>query len=100
MLSLASIEEACESQGVSLVIHPAIRRAMTGYEESVHIGACCFLRGESDGLYFLPLATGGYARLVFSKRHSAGGHRILRIDPAAADGLERIKASLGPAKAL
>ena len=91
MLSFKSVEEVCESKNITLVVHPAIRRAVKGYEESFYIGLRCFLKGESDGLYFLPLQGGGYERLRFSQRRSAGGHPIIRVDPITAEGLQRIK---------
>ena len=49
MLSFESVEEVCESKSITLVVHPAIRRAVKGYEESFYIGLRCFLKGESDG---------------------------------------------------
>jgi len=76
---------------VTLVVHPAIRRAMQGYEDSFYIGVRCFLKGEGDGVFFLPLERGGYVRLAFSKRRSAGGYEILRLDPVRRDDLSRIK---------
>ena len=91
MLHLASLEEVCDRRGITLVVHPAIRRAVERYEESFYIGACCFLRGETNGLYFLPLDSGGYVRLQFSKRRSAGGHSILRINSLTSEGLDQIK---------
>jgi hypothetical protein len=91
VLSFESVEEVCESKSITLVLHPAIRRAVKGYEESFYIGLRCFLKGESDGLYFLPLESHGYERLRFSQRRSSGGHPILRVDPIAAEGLQRIK---------
>ena len=91
MLSFESVEEVCESKCITLVVHPAIRRAVKSYEESFYIGLRCFLKGESDGLYFLPLESGGYERLRFSQRRSVGGHPILRGDPVATEGVERIK---------
>ncbi len=94
MVTLSSLEEVCESKGITLVVHPAVRRAIKGYEESFYIGLRCFLSGESDGLFYLPLRSGGYVRLVFSKRTSAGGHNILRVDPLTTEGLSRIKMSL------
>jgi hypothetical protein len=94
VLSFDAVEDVCESKRTTLVIHPAIRRAIKGFEESFYVGLRCFLAGETDGLYFLPLSAGGYVRLLFSKRMSAGGHKILRIDPVTRDGLARIKASL------
>ncbi len=94
MLSFDAVEEVCESKRTTLVVHPAIRRAIKGYEESFYVGLRCFLAGETDGLYFLPLRRGGYVRLVFSKRVSSGGHNLLRIDPLTSEGLGRIKASL------
>jgi hypothetical protein len=95
VLSFDAVEEVCESRQTTLVIHPAIRRAIKGYEESFYVGLRCFLAGESDGLYFLPLQGAGYARLIFSKRVSSRGHNLLRIDPLTKEGLARIKASLG-----
>jgi hypothetical protein len=94
VLSFDAVEDVCESKRTTLVIHPAIRRAVKGYEESFWIGLRCFLKGETDGLYFLPLQSGGYVRLIFSKRLSSGGHKLLRIDPITKEGLTRIKASL------
>ena len=72
MLSFDAVEEICESRQTTLVIHPAIRRAIKGYEESFYVGLRCLLAGESDGLYFLPLQGTGYVRLIFSKRVSSG----------------------------
>jgi hypothetical protein len=95
VLSIDAVEEVCESRQTTLVIHPAIRRAIKGYEESFYVGLRCFLAGESDGLYFLPLQGAGYVRLIFSKRVSPGGHNLLRIDPLTKEGLARIKTSLG-----
>lgn len=93
MLSFETVEEVCESKSITLVIHPAIRRAIKGYEESFYIGLRCFLKGESDGIFFLPLHDGGYVRLAFSQRYSAGGHPILRVAPLTSEGLDRIKAA-------
>ncbi len=94
VLSFESVEEVCESKNITLVIHPAIRWAVTGYEESFYIGLRCFLKGESDGIFFLPLHDGGYVRLTFSQRHSSGGHPLLRVDPLTSEGLDRIKATI------
>ena len=91
-LTIADVEKACDANGITLVIHPAVRSAVRAYEESFYIGACSFLRGESDGLYFLPVTRGGLVPLRFSRRSSATGHPILRIDPITPDGLARIKA--------
>jgi hypothetical protein len=94
VLNFESVEEVCESKNITLVLHPVIRRAVKGFEESFYIGLRCFLTGESDGLYFLPLETGGYVRLVFSQRQSPGGHPILRVDPLTTEGLHRVKAAV------
>jgi hypothetical protein len=94
VLSFDAVEEVCESRQTTLVIHPAIRRTLKGYEESFYVGLRCFLAGDSDGLYFLPLQGADYVRLIFSKRVSSGGHNLLRIDPLTKGGLARIKASL------
>lgn len=94
MLTIATIEDDCDANGVTLVMHPAIRRAIDGYAESFYIGARCFLRGEADGAYFLPLRSGGYVRLLFTKRVSPGGHAILRVDPLSPDSLRVVKSSL------
>ena len=76
------------------MIHPPSAGPSKGYEESFYIGLRCFLQGECDGLYFLPLQDGGYVRLMFSKRVSSGGHNLLRVDPLTKEGLAQIKASL------
>jgi hypothetical protein len=94
VLSFEAVEEVCESKQTTLVIHPAIRRAIKGYEESFYVGLRCYLAGESDGVYFLPLNGDGYVRLIFSKRVSSGRHNLLRIDPLTKEGLDRIKISL------
>jgi hypothetical protein len=94
VLSFDAVEEVCESRQTTLVIHPAIRRAIKGYEESFYVGLRCFLAGETDGLFFLPLPSGGYVRLIFSKRVSSGGHKLLRIDPLTNEGLGQIKAAV------
>jgi hypothetical protein len=94
VLSFESVEEVCESKRITLVVHPAIRRAVKGYEESFYVGLRCFLKGESDGTYFLPLQDGGYVRLAFSQRWSAGDHKILRVDALSQEGLQRIKNAL------
>jgi hypothetical protein len=95
VVSFNAVEDVCERRGTTLVIHPAVRRALTGYEESLYVGLRCFLAAEGDGVYFLPLRSGGYVRLVFSRRMSPGGYKIVRIDPATPDGLLRIQDSLG-----
>jgi hypothetical protein len=94
VLSFESVEEVCESKSITLVVHPAIRRAVKGYEESFYIGLRCFLKGESDGIIFLPLQDGSYVRLAFSQRHSSGGHPILRVAPLSSEGLRRIKVAV------
>ena len=91
-LTIAAVEKACEANSITLVIHPAVRRAVGPYQESFYIGVCSYLRGESDGLHFLPVTGGGLVPLRFSRRASANGFPILRIDPVAADGLARLKA--------
>jgi hypothetical protein len=68
VLSFENVEEVCESKRITLVVHPAIRRAVKGYEESFYIGL-----------------------LRFSQRRSSGGHPILRVDPVSPEGLQRIK---------
>ena len=92
-MTLSHLEQNCDAQGITLVMHPTIRRAVRRYEESFYIGVCSYLRGESDGLYYLPLED-GYARLRFSKRTSSLGHPILRVDATTEDGLSCIKADL------
>jgi hypothetical protein len=94
VLGFESVEEVCESKNITLVIHPAIRSAVKGYEESFYIGLRCFLKGESDRIFFLPLHDGGYVRLTFSQRHSSGGHPLLRVDPLTSEGQDRIKAAI------
>jgi hypothetical protein len=89
--TLSAIEDGCDRKEVSLVVHPAIRNAIKDYEDSFYVGVRCFLAGEGDGVFFLPLRTGGYVRLLFSKRCSAGGYAILRLDPMRGEDLARIK---------
>jgi hypothetical protein len=96
VLTISAIEDVCDAKGITLVMHPVVRRAVKAYEESFYIGAYSFLRDGTDGLYFLPLASGGHVRLLFSKRFSPRGHAILRVDPVAPDGLKRIQTALGP----
>jgi hypothetical protein len=91
VLTLSAIEDGCDRKEITLVVHPAIRRAIKRYEESFYIGVRCFLQGGSDGLFFLPLETGGYVRLLFSKRRSAGGYEILRVDPLRGEDIAGIK---------
>ena len=96
MQTLSTIEEGCERQELTLVVHPAIRRAVHPYEDSFYIGVRCFLSGEGDGVFFLPLETGGYVRLLFSRRRSAGGYEILRLDPLRPADMARIKRDSRP----
>ena len=91
MLGVADIERACETKGITLVMHPAIRRAVQRYAESFYVGACCYLKDETNGLYFLPLDPGSQVRLRFSKRRSSGGHPILRVNPVSPGGLDQIR---------
>ena len=91
MRTLSAIEDGCDRNEITLVVHPAIRRAIKRYEESFYIGVRCFLQGEGDGLFFLPLETGGYVRLLFAMRCSAGGYEILRLDPVRREDIARIK---------
>ncbi len=93
MLTLSTIEDACEAKGITLVMHPAVRRALAAYEESFYIGAACFLHDKTEGVYYLPLDQ-GYVRLAFSLRRSPSGRAILRIDPSGRDSLARIKAAV------
>ena len=91
MLTLSAIEEGCDRKEITLVVLPAIRRAIKCYEDSFYIGVRCFLQDEGDGAFFLPLPTGGYVRLLFSRRCSAGGYDILRLDPVQREDIVRIK---------
>jgi hypothetical protein len=90
VLTISDIEQTCEAQGITLVLHPVIRQALRGYEESFYIGSACFLRGESDGAFFLPLDQ-SYVQLRFSRRRSAGGHAILRLETTSASAMQTIK---------
>lgn len=91
MSELKSVEKVCDERAITLVIHPAIRRALTGSEEEFAIRAGAFLRGGRSLAYFLPLFGGGDVKLVFSLRYSAGEHQILRVETERAEGLTRIK---------
>lgn len=93
VLKFKNVEEVCESKSITLVVHPAIRLALSGYEETFYMGLRSFQDGSSDGIFFLPLQ-GSYVRLRFSQRHSSGGCPILRVDPLISDELHRIKAAV------
>ena len=92
-MNLTHLEQTCEAEGITLVMHPTVRRAVRRYEESFYIGVCSYLRGESNGVYFLRLES-GHVRLRLTKRSSSLGHPILRVDPTTTDGLACIKADL------
>jgi hypothetical protein len=91
MTDLLSVEEVCAEREITLVIHPAIRKALISFEEEFSCPAAAFLQGAGRAAYFLPLQGGGDVKLEFSLRYSAGEHLILRVDPARSDGLARIK---------
>ncbi len=91
MPDLLAVEEVCKGKDITLVVHPAIRKALLGFEEDFSIPAAAFLRGAGRAAYFLPLQGGGDVKLVFSLRYSAGEHLILRVDTARPEGLTRIK---------
>lgn len=93
MLRFKNVEEICESKSITLVVHPAVRLAVSGYEENFYRSLRSFQDGESDGIFLLPLQ-GSYVRLKFSQRHSSGGCPILRVDPVILDELQRIKAAV------
>jgi hypothetical protein len=99
MPDLLAVEEVCKGRDITLVIHPAIRQALVGYEEEFSIPAAGFLRGEGKATYFLPLQGGDDVKLVFSLRYSAGEHLILRVDTARSEGLVRIKQAVLRAEA-
>ncbi len=94
-----TVEETCEERDITLMVHPAIRKALTGYEDEFSTSAAGFLKGQGSAAYFLPLLGGGDVKLVFSLRHSAGDHLILRVEPARPDGLSRIKEAIRRAEA-
>ena len=99
MPDLLTVEEVCQGRDITPVIHPAIRKALTGFEEEFSLPASAFLHGEGRAAFFLPLPGGGDVKLVFSLRYSAGEHLILRVDPARSDGLARIKDAVRRAEA-
>ncbi len=99
MTDLLSVEEVCAERDITLVIHPAIRKALIGFEEEFSCPAAAFLQGAGRAAYFLPLQAGGDVKLVFSLRYSAGEHLILRVEPARPDGLPRIKEAVRRAEA-
>ncbi len=99
MSDLNTVEEACQGRDITLVIHPAIRKALIGYEDEFSVPAAAFLQGEGRAAYFLPLQGGGDVKLVFSLRYSAGEHLILRVDTARPEGMHRIKEDVRKAEA-
>ncbi len=98
MTELLSIEKVCAERDITLVIHPAIRKALIGFEEEFSCPAAAFLQGAGRAAYFLPLQGGGDVKLVFSLRYSAGEHLILRVDTARPEGLDRIKQAVRKAE--
>ncbi len=99
MPDLLIVEGFCEEKDITLVIHPAIRKALAGFEEEFSRPAAAFLKGAGRTAYFLPLQSGGDVKLVFSLRYSAGEHLILRVHTATPEGLERIKVAVRRAEA-
>ncbi len=99
MTDLLSVEEVCAERDITLVIHPAIRKALLGFEEDFSIPAAAFLQGAGKAAYYLPLQGGGDVKLVFSLRYSAGEHLILRVDTARPEGMHRIKEDVRKAEA-
>jgi hypothetical protein len=85
------VEEVCEEREITLVVHPAIRTALRGFEGAFSMPAAAYLQGDARAVYFLPLAGGGDVKLVFALRYSAGEHLILRVEPEREDGLARVK---------
>lgn len=94
MSCLEALEELCDAVGVTTVMHPAIRRSVQAVERPFCVAVAGFLRGRGGGSFPLPLGEGGEATLVFSRRMSARGGSILRIDPVDPETLERIRGSL------
>lgn len=94
MLTLAALEEFCDAVGVTTVLHPAVRRAVGAAEREFCAAAAGYLRGRTGDTFALPLAGGGDAALVFSRRLSPSGVGILRIDPADPDAMARLRRSL------
>ncbi len=88
---MLAVEEVCNGKDISLVIHPAIRKALVRFEEEFSTSAATFLQGQGRVAYFLPLQGGGDVKLVFARRYSAGEYLILRVDPARPEGLTRIE---------
>ena len=99
MPDLLAVEEVCKGKNITLVIHPAIRKALIGYEDEFAVPAAAFLQGQGQAAYFLPLQGGGDVKLVFSLRYSAGEHLILRVDTARPEGMHRIKEDVRKAEA-
>ena len=97
-MTIDDIEESCARRRMTLVLHPAIRQAIRGYEESLQVGLKAYLQDESEALFFLPVEGNGYVQLAFSTRRSPIGHLILRIDPLDPAELRRIKLSLPAAR--
>ena len=94
-----AVEEVCNGKDITLVIHPAIRKGLVGFEEEFSTSAAAFLQGGGRVAYFLPLQGGGDVKLVFALRYSSGEHLILRIDTARPEGLARIKETVKRADA-
>ena len=99
MPDLLAVEAVCKGRDITLVIHPAIQKALIGYEDEFSVPAAAFLQGEGRAAYFLPLQGGGDVKLVFSLRYSAGEHLILRVEAVRSEGLARNKQAVQRAEA-
>src|SRR3982750_3014791 len=52
LLKKKIMEDVCEQHDTTLVITPALRRAILRFDEGLDIGFVCFSEGETDGVYF------------------------------------------------
>lgn len=87
--TIEALEDLCDAVGVATVLHPALRRAVRAAEREFCDAAAGYLQGRAGDTFLLPLADGGQAALVFSRRLSSGGVGILRVDTAALDQVRR-----------
>jgi hypothetical protein len=78
-----AVEEVCAQKRTALVIHPAVRQAIRGYEESFYVGLRCFLAGEQTASIFCRSG-----RVTMS---GSDGHRRTRIEVRFPPHLKRAR---------
>ena len=63
--TLSAIEDGCDRKEVTLVLHPAIRRAIKDFEDSFYIGVRCFLPARVMASFSFPCERGAMSAYCF-----------------------------------